>query len=110
MNDCPLCSIPLREKLIYEDSLIYLAETKELKGHKIRVMAVIKQHAPDPTFEEQLTCTIHLYNYMRQNTREFFIVNNDYCSLPHHWHLVGCDCDGHADPLLYSTPRVRFPL
>jgi hypothetical protein len=108
LDSCPLCSIPLREKIIYQDDLIYLAETKELKGHKVRLMAVIKRHSAEPTFEERVLCTVKLYNNMRKSGGDFFIVNNDHCSVPDHWHLMACDADGHADPLLYSTPRVRF--
>ncbi len=109
MAECPLCSLPAREPLLYEDDLIYLVETKELKGHRIRAMAVIKRHAAEPTFEERILCTIRLYEYMKARADGFYLVDNSFCSIPDHWHIVACDIEGGGDPLLYQTPRVRLP-
>lgn len=109
ISQCPLCTIPTREPLLHQDKLVYLVETRELKGHHVRAMAVIRRHAAEPTFEERIRCTLRLYEYMKANAEEFYIVDNTYCSIPDHFHLMACDVDGHADPMLYQTPRVRFP-
>lgn len=108
--ECPLCSLSKRERVLYEDDLIYLADTKELKGHKVRVMAVTKSHAPDPTFEERIRATVKLHEYMKEHAKVFYIVDSTFCSVPEHFHIVACDDEGGGDPMLYSTPRVRFPL
>jgi hypothetical protein len=107
--DCPLCSIPQREKVLYQDELLYLASTKLMKGHKVRVMACINRHSAEPTFEERLQCAVKLVDYMRLYAGEFVICDNTQSSIPSHWHLMACDTDGHGDPQLYNTPRVRFP-
>jgi hypothetical protein len=109
-EECPLCTIPLREPLLYEDDLIYLVSTNKMKGHKVRVMAVTKLHEEEPTFEERIRCTIKLYEYMRRASKTWFMVDDTFCSLPLHFHLMACDTLGSADPMLYQTPRVRFPL
>ncbi len=109
VSQCPLCILPARESLLYEDDLIYLVETKELKGHSVRAMAVIKAHAAEPTFEERILCTVRLYEYMKAHTGGFYLVDNSFCSIPGHWHLMACDLEGGGDPMLYSTPRVMLP-
>lgn len=114
--------------MIYQDDLIYLTETKDLKGHKIRIMAVPLIHSPDPNFEERTLCYIKLYEYMRKTSvrveefnrgrvtvakvikSKFFIVDNTHCSIRGHWHLMACDDLDSEDPLLSDTPKVKFPL
>jgi hypothetical protein len=63
-NNCPLCSIPKNETLLYEDDKIYLVSTRENKGHKVRVMCVSKRHTINPTFEEQIMVIGKLIEYM----------------------------------------------
>ena len=107
--ECPLCNIPNVENVLYRDELIYLASTKQMKGHKVRVMACLLRHSDAPTFEERLRCTVKLVDYLRLYAGKFVICDNTYSSIPSHWHLMGCDLDGHADPMLYKTARVKFP-
>lgn len=127
-SECPLCTIPAREPLIYEDNLIYLVKTNQMKGHKIRVMAVLKLHEAEPSFEARIRCTIKLYEYMTQAVKsvtefhrgrvsgisleeaDWYMVDDTHCSIPNHFHLMACDSLGSEDPMLYETPRVHFPL
>ena len=116
VKSCPLCEIPKKEPLLYEDDLIYLVNTNQMKGHKIRAMAVIKRHDSEPTFEERTLCYIKLYNHMSKaikyevSLNTWYLLDNTHCSIPDHWHLMACDSLANSDPLLYDTPRVKFPL
>jgi hypothetical protein len=66
MSECSLCTIPQREKLIYTDELVYVVETKDKKGHKIRLMSSIIRHSDKPTFEEQIRVKAKLIEYMNK--------------------------------------------
>ena len=113
---CPLCDIPHRkeEKLLYEDSEIYLVQTKTMKGHRTRVMVCSKQHSKNPTFQEETKAYSVLINYMQNimKNEKWFIVEGKYASHPEHYHLVGCDSLGTPEELelLHKTPKVEFPL
>ena len=42
---CPLCTLNLKkEKIYYEDRSFIVLRTKKLKGHKERIMVVLRQH------------------------------------------------------------------
>lgn len=111
---CPLCEIPKREMLLYEDDLVYLVPTLDLKGHKVRVMAVIKRHSSNPTFEEQVTADAVLINYMLKlmGGKDWYIVSSQNASIPNHYHRMACDfpLEDEADPLFPLTNKVAFPL
>lgn len=111
--DCPLCSIPERESLLYDDGVVYLVSTKIMKGHNVRVMACIHRHTEEPSFNERVRMLIVLYNYMSVNCMgEWYILDNTFCSISAHSHYVACDSVGTVDELkqLSETPRIRFPL
>jgi len=114
-EECPLCKIPSCEFLLYEDDLVYLCRTKDLKGHQVRVMAVTKRHVQEPSFEERTLCYHVLFEYMRRVCRDeaWFIVDSTYASIPNHYHLIACD-NRSLDPKeleqLHKTPRVMFPI
>ena len=114
-SNCPLCLIPQKETLLYEDDKIYLASTKTMKGHKVRVMAVTKRHTTEPTFEEQILVIGKLIEYMSSlmlNGQDWFIVSNKFASVPQHFHFVAVDesIDGELDPFFFKTPKVVFPI
>ena len=113
---CPLCAIPHRkeEKLLYEDSEIYLVQTKTMKGHLVRVMICLRRHSKVPTFQEETKAYSVLINYMQNimKNEKWFIVEGKYASYPTHWHIIGCDNLGTPEELelLDKTPKVEFPL
>ena len=116
MTNCPLCSIPITEPLLYTNKLIYLVRTKDDKGHFVRVMAATHRHTTEPTFEERLQCYFHLYEYMSDvQTRRFpwYIVDSTYCSNPDHFHVMACDeysNDPREEELLAKTPKIMLPV
>ena len=115
MSTCPLCTIPQREKLLYSDDLVYVVETKEKKGHKVRLMSSAIRHTDKPTFEEQLRVKAKLIEYMNKymGIKSWYFCDSTHCSLPEHYHFVACDAES-SDPnemlLLADTKKVRFPL
>jgi glycosyltransferase involved in cell wall biosynthesis len=112
---CPLCAIPSREPLHYQDDLVYVVDTKEKKGHTVRCMAAVKRHTATPTFEERQRCLLALYEYMGrvQGREPWFIVDGTYGSIPEHYHVVACD--GESPDLgergmMAKTPKIGLPL
>jgi len=115
MSECSLCTIPQREKLIYTDELVYVVETKDKKGHKIRLMSSIIRHSDKPTFEEQIRVKAKLIEYMNKyvGIKPWYFCDSTHCSIPEHYHFVACDAES-TDPeemaLLDNTLKVKFPL
>ena len=112
-SECPFCTIPERESLLYEDDLVYLVSTLDLKGHKVRVMVATKRHTTEPTFEELVKAYTVLYDYMNlQGLDEWFICDSTFGRWPDHWHRVSCDLLGTPKELelLAKTSKVKFPL
>ncbi len=112
--DCPLCYITNKEKVIYSEPLLYLVETKSLKGHKIRVMVATARHTMSPTFEE-LSCAYYViikYMNWRMKSKKWMMFDSTYCSVSDHWHLIAADIYS-SDPIevakMRKTPRVTFP-
>lgn len=111
-NNCPLCSIPQKESVLYQDDKLYLASTKDLKGHKVRVMAVIKRHSSTPTIEEKLFAESKLIEHMQQvmGYQDWYIVSDKFASIPEHFHVMACDfpLEEESDPLFAKTPKTHF--
>lgn len=113
-ENCPLCSIPTHETLLYEDDNIYMVSTKLAKGHKVRIMVATKRHTAIPSFEELTTAYAILIEHMTSLMlgQNWYIVDSKYATVPHHWHLMSCDTpmEDESDPLFEKTPKIRFPL
>lgn len=111
---CPLCNLSSREPILYEDDIVYLVSTKNLKGHKVRVMVATKRHTNKPSFQEQITADAVLIDYMTNLMcgQDWFIVSNQYASISDHWHRIACDVptEGELDPLFEQTQKINFPI
>ena len=111
---CPLCTIPQTETPIYQDAHIYLIQTRDMKGHKVRVMACIQRHASVPTFVEQVKIIGILVEHMQSllQGKDFYIISPQYASVPQHYHLIACDTplEDEEDPMFYKTPKIVFPI
>lgn len=112
--NCPLCSIPNREPVIYEDDLIYLVSTLDQRGHKVRVMAATKRHVAVPSFEEQVKADAVLTDYMNNTmgSQDWYIVSGEHASVPEHYHRMACDfpLEEEEDPFFACTSKIHFPL
>lgn len=112
-SQCPFCSIPEREELLYEDDLVFLVPTLDMKGHKIRIMIATKRHTTEPTFHELTTAFAVLFDYMNAlSLDEWYLVDSIFGRWPDHWHYVICDKFGTTEELelFAKTPKVKFPL
>lgn len=111
-SPCPLCTIPQHETLIYENNSFFLVQTKTLKGHKVRVMVVSKQHKKTLTLLEQVEATKILTDYMTKLmlNQEWFIVGDEHATFPDHFHLIACDfpLEEEEDPLFPKTKKILF--
>jgi len=112
-SECPFCTIPERETLLYSDSLVYLVKTKDMKGHLHRVTAATRRHTATPTFEEWVRVYTVLYDYMsRLGLPEWYITDSTHARWPDHYHKVACDGFGTIEELelLAKTEKAKFPL
>lgn len=112
-GECPFCTIPSREELLYSDDLVYLVKTLDMKGHKVRVTVATQRHTTEPTFEELTKSYSVLYDYMNAlRLDEWYICDKTFGRWPDHHHLVACDALGTPEELelLAKTPKVKFPL
>ena len=120
---CPLCLIHKNERVLYQNRLLYLVNTKTMKGHKIRLMVALNRHSVEPSFEERTQAYFLLAEYMDRKlhswksvipvTPKWFMFDNTHASIKDHWHLVASDeksADTQEQELMAKTPKVQFPL
>lgn len=94
---CPLCTLDLKkEKIFYDDSSFLVLRTKDLKGHKERIMVVYKQHEhtlPYKAFERALDLLSDIGRKQFSYAPKFVIMDTTFATINDHWHLVGTDLD-----------------
>lgn len=92
---CPLCRLDLKkEKIYYEDKSFLVLRTKNLKGHKERIMIVYKQHEhtiPYKALERALDLLSDIGKKVFSYTPKFVIMDTTFATINDHWHLVGTD-------------------
>lgn len=92
---CPLCRLDLKkEKIYYDDESFLVLRTKNLKGHKERIMIVYKQHEhtiPYKAFERALDLLSDIGKKVFSYTPKFVIMDTTFATINDHWHLVGTD-------------------
>ncbi len=96
-SECPLCCLSLEEeKVFYEDDLFRVLRTRKLKGHRERVMIMLKKHE-DPvspgTFARALEILTETGKKLFCYTPKFVIMDSTFASVRGHWHLVATDLD-----------------
>jgi len=94
---CPLCVLDLKkEKIYYEDKSFIVLRTKNLKGHKERIMIVYKQHEhtiPYKAYERALDILSKIGRKVFGYTPKFVIMDTTFATINDHWHLVTTDLD-----------------
>jgi len=95
---CPLCEVVNAEKGVYEDDSVKVLPTKNLKGHKARIMVVSKDHQMTGWIETYMLKILEdvgmkVFDY----TYKFVIVATDYASVPDHPHFIASDLEGGED-------------
>lgn len=96
-TSCPLCSLNLKKEKIYcEDRSFIVLRTKDLKGHKERIMVVYKRHEhtiPYKALERALDLLSDIGRKVFSYTPKFVIMDATFATINDHWHLVGTDLD-----------------
>ena len=95
--NCPLCDLDLsKEKIFHEDNAFIILRTKNLKGHKERIMLVYKPHVHtlsmieiDAALELLERVGRRVFNY----APKFIIMDSTFATITEHWHLVATDLD-----------------
>jgi hypothetical protein len=94
---CPLCNLNLKkEKIYYEDRAFIVLRTKNLKGHKERIMIVYRQHEhtlPYKALERALDLLTDIGTKIFSYTPKFVVMDTTFATINDHWHLVGSDLD-----------------
>jgi hypothetical protein len=94
---CPLCNLNLRkEKIYYEDRSFIVLRTKDLKGHKERIMIVFRPHEhtlPYKALERALDLITDIGTKIFSYTPKFVVMDTTFATINDHWHLVGSDLD-----------------
>ncbi len=94
---CPLCSLNLKKEKIYLDDRSFLVlRTKDLKGHRERIMVVYKPHEhtlPYKAIERALDLLSDIGRKVFSYAPKFVIMDTTFATINDHWHLVGTDLD-----------------
>jgi hypothetical protein len=110
---CPLCRALATEPAIYEDPQVKVLRTKNLKGHKERVMVVSKAHSVPRSeraaLDRRMVKVLHrlgpkLFAY----TYKFAVLSPKFASVPAHPHFVASDLEPGEDlHQLLGTPWME---
>ena len=96
-NKCPLCNLNLKEEVILGEYGPFLVlRTKDLKGHRERIMIVIKRHVhniPFKLYEEALNFLVEVGKRVFSYTPKFVIMDSTFATIREHWHIVATDLD-----------------
>ncbi len=101
MTECTFCTTRWdrwrEETVFYEDELIVIARAKDLKGHKERLIALLRLHK---VFNEGLE--IYLTAKLKEVgtnifKRSFIILEDTFSRFPGHAHKIACLLDLKAD-------------
>ncbi len=113
MGDCPFCvmrdNMWRLETMYFMDDLLIIVKTKELKGHKNRIMAVV--HSDEDT-------NAFLEAYMMEQLKligpkifkqDFVILSDTFSQFAGHAHKVACLEDPNADDYeqVLKTERMK---
>ena len=94
---CPLCELDLqKEKIYYEDRSFLVIRTKDLKGHRERVMIVYKRHEhtiPYKALEHALDLVSEISRKVFGYAPKIVIMDSTFATINDHWHLVVTDLD-----------------
>ena len=98
---CRMCKI-LKEELdwvLYEDEWCKIVPTKNMKGHKKRIMIISKDHnvKEGSSLSRFLIETLVRFSKEYFNEPTFALVDSTYASYPEHWHRIACDWNGTAE-------------
>lgn len=93
---CPLCKVWEREpeNVLWQNKFYALVRTKDLKGHKERVMLLSKKHIKHNhdirgALKGAIYAILTAFNY----TYKAIVLDGKFGSIPDHWHLCITDLE-----------------
>lgn len=113
-TSCPLCKMDLsKEHIYYESDKILIVDTNRKKGHRNRIMVLMKEHGVQHHREALNEAIRRLVAIGRQVFEEDFILLSDrYSSVNYHWHIIASDLNPEAEDhqQIEETPYVHIKL
>jgi hypothetical protein len=108
---CPLCKVWEREpeEVLWENPVYAIVRTRDLKGHRERVMIVAKKHLKanhDTT--NAIKILIEEIPKIFHYTFKAIVLDGTYGSIPDHWHLCVTDIEegSHDHEQVLGTPWI----
>lgn len=97
-NECLLCELDLsKEKFFYKDNFFVVIRTRDLKGHRERIMIVPIQHIKLPTMSLEVEVAVGILERIGRRVfkyaPKFVIMDSTFTTIKQHWHLVASDLD-----------------
>jgi len=111
-KDCPLCRANKEERFYYQDKWVKVLDTAKLKGHKKRIMVLLKTHRA--TVPEWLQA--HMLEALERTGRRVFASEYKFVimsplngNVPDHAHFVASDLNPNSDDWeqILATPWMR---
>ena len=112
-QSCPLCLAIKAEKPIYADDYITIMETKNLKGHKRRIMVCWNihndYHYSSKNQDYMLNKLEEIGKQVFDYTYKFVIMTTKFAAIRDHFHLVACAIDPNTDDFwqVQGTPWIK---
>jgi len=109
----PLCSLDLQnEKIFYQDDSFIVLRTKNLKGHRERIMIIYRRHQhtiPYKAFERALNILTQIGREVFKYTPKFVILDTTFATINDHWHMVASDLDPESEDfdLMLATRWIK---
>ena len=110
---CPLCDLDLKkETKYYEDNSFLVLRTRNLKGHKERIMIIYKCHEhtiPPRAYEHALDLLSKMGRTVFAYAPKFVIMDTTFATINDHWHLVASDLDPKSEDFnqILATKWIR---
>lgn len=99
--DCVLCVAIDKEEAIYKDDYVTVLNTKNLKGHKRRIMIVWNKHNDYHYSSKNQDYMIRNLENIGKNVFEyaskFIIMDTTFATIRDHYHLVACAIDPNTE-------------
>jgi len=113
LANCPLCDLDLqKEKIFYQDDSFVVLRTKNLKGHRERIMIIYRRHQHTisyKAFERALNILTQIGREVFKYTPKFVVLDTTFATINDHWHLVASDLDPKSEDfdLMLATRWIK---
>jgi len=105
---CPFCNFNLRkEKFFFKDDSVVILRTKDLKGHKERIMVVVRKHKQNVSkqLKDYAICKLIEIGKKVLSANNFCVMTDRYSRFRGHWHRVASDFNGDDAEQIRITPK-----